>query len=53
MSSPADQAAAERIYFFFRPRVRSTRFRLLPTFLTAFVTAEADFRVFFPSYRTS
>ncbi len=32
---------------------RSTFLRLLPTFLTAFFTAEADLRVFFASYRTS
>jgi len=38
-----------------RPRFRAftTRFRLLPTFMTAFFTADADFLVFFAVYRTS
>jgi hypothetical protein len=31
----------------YRPSRRSTFFRLLPTFLSAFFTAEADFLVFF------
>ena len=31
----------------FRSRAFTTRFRLLPTFLTAFFTADADLRVFF------
>jgi hypothetical protein len=31
----------------FRFRAFTTRFRLLPTFFTAFFTAEADLRVFF------
>lgn len=36
-----------------RPSRFSTRLRELPTFLTAFFTAEADRPVFFASYRTS
>ena len=37
----------------YRPRRRFTFLRLVPTFLTAFFTAAADFLVFFASYRTS
>jgi hypothetical protein len=36
-----------------RPSRFSTRFRLLPTFLTAFFTAAAERSVFFDSYRSS
>jgi len=36
-----------------RPSLRSTRLRLLPTFLTAFLTAALDRLDFFAAYRTS
>jgi hypothetical protein len=38
---------------FYRSKRRSTRFRLLPTFLIAFFTAAFDLRDFFASYLTS
>jgi hypothetical protein len=37
----------------FRDRAFVTFLRLLPTFLTAFLTADADLRVFFAVYLTS
>lgn len=37
----------------YRSNRRSTRFRLLPTFLTAFFTAAFDLPDFFASYLTS
>jgi putative SOS response-associated peptidase YedK len=45
-----DRAAATQSL---RRSARSTRFRVLPTFFTAFFTAGLDLRVFFASYRTS
>jgi len=45
----SDNKRQSTSYFFFCLNVLSTRLRLLPTFLTAFFTADADLRAFFAS----